>query len=108
MIEMIAGAARELKLGDPRDPATHIGPVIDAEAKAAAGRAHRADEARGARALRRRRAGAATSSRRISSSWPTRGELAEEVFGPILHVVRYRAGELDARAATSIDAPATA
>ena len=30
---MIAGAARELKLGDPRDPATHVGPVIDAEAK---------------------------------------------------------------------------
>jgi len=34
MIEMIAGAARELKLSDPRDPATHVGPVIDAEAKA--------------------------------------------------------------------------
>jgi RHH-type proline utilization regulon transcriptional repressor/proline dehydrogenase/delta 1-pyrroline-5-carboxylate dehydrogenase len=34
MIEMIVGAARELKLGDPRDPAAHIGPVIDQEAKA--------------------------------------------------------------------------
>ena len=33
MIEMIAGAARELGIGDPRDPATHVGPVIDAEAK---------------------------------------------------------------------------
>src|SRR5580698_1403915 len=33
MIEMIAGAARELKLGDASDPATHVGPVIDAEAK---------------------------------------------------------------------------
>ena len=33
MIEMIAGAARELTVGDPRDPATQIGPVIDAEAK---------------------------------------------------------------------------
>ncbi len=33
MIEMIAGAARELKIGDASDPATHIGPVIDAEAK---------------------------------------------------------------------------
>ena len=33
MIEVIAGAARELKVGDPGDPATHIGPVIDLEAK---------------------------------------------------------------------------
>ena len=33
MIEMIAGAARELVLGDPRDPATHVGPVIDDDAK---------------------------------------------------------------------------
>src|SRR5581483_1458916 len=33
LIEMIAGAARELKLGDPADPATHVGPVIDREAK---------------------------------------------------------------------------
>ena len=33
MVEMIAGAARELRLGDPRDPATHVGPVIDADAK---------------------------------------------------------------------------
>ena len=32
MIEMIAGATRELELGDPRDPATHVGPVIDTEA----------------------------------------------------------------------------
>src|SRR5262249_48845964 len=33
VIEMVAGASRELKLGDPRDPATHVGPVIDAAAK---------------------------------------------------------------------------
>ena len=34
MLDMLIGAARELKVGDPRDPATHVGPVIDAEAKA--------------------------------------------------------------------------
>src|SRR5436190_11508216 len=33
ILEMIAGAARELTLGDPREPSTHVGPVIDAEAK---------------------------------------------------------------------------
>ena len=34
LLEMLAGAARELKVGDPRDIATHVGPVIDAAAKA--------------------------------------------------------------------------
>ena len=55
MIEMIAGAARELKIGDPSDPATHIGPVIDAEAKAAAGCAYRTHEEGGAGAFRGQR-----------------------------------------------------
>src|SRR3954451_5570587 len=32
-VAMIAGAAKELALGDPRDAATHVGPVIDLEAK---------------------------------------------------------------------------
>src|SRR5205823_4746720 len=34
IIAMIKGAAEELGLGDPREASTHIGPVIDAEAKA--------------------------------------------------------------------------
>ena len=33
LIEMISGAAAELSVGDPREIATHVGPVIDAEAK---------------------------------------------------------------------------
>src|SRR5262249_36959956 len=33
MLDMLTGAARELQVGDPRRIATHIGPVIDAEAK---------------------------------------------------------------------------
>ena len=33
VFDMIVGAARELKLGDPRDPATHVGPVIDIDAR---------------------------------------------------------------------------
>ncbi len=30
---MIEGAARALVVGDPREIATHVGPVIDADAK---------------------------------------------------------------------------
>jgi RHH-type proline utilization regulon transcriptional repressor/proline dehydrogenase/delta 1-pyrroline-5-carboxylate dehydrogenase len=95
MIEMIIGAARELRLGDPRDDATHIGPVIDAEAKA------RLDEH-----IERMKA---TARVHYAGSAPQTGcfvaphvfelqsvkALDKEVFGPILHVVRYRAEDLD-------------
>ena len=48
VFDMVAGAARELKLGDPRDLATHVGPVIDAEAKDKLDRWVAGMEARGA------------------------------------------------------------
>ncbi len=32
VIEMVAGAARELRVGNPADPSTDVGPLIDAEA----------------------------------------------------------------------------
>jgi RHH-type proline utilization regulon transcriptional repressor/proline dehydrogenase/delta 1-pyrroline-5-carboxylate dehydrogenase len=100
MIEMIAGAAKELSLGDPRDPATHVGPVIDEEAKERLDRwiAERADETRvifrwdHGRALPKRGLYVPPAMIRIERA----GDLKEEVFGPVLHVVRWRAGELDA------------
>jgi len=99
IIEMIAGAAAELSLGDPRDPATHVGPVIDDDAKLRLDR-WIADKER---------------QRRVIFRWdrtrplPPRGlfvpptmialdrasDLKEEVFGPVLHVVRWRASALD-------------
>jgi RHH-type proline utilization regulon transcriptional repressor/proline dehydrogenase/delta 1-pyrroline-5-carboxylate dehydrogenase len=93
MIEMIAGAARELKLGDPSDPATHIGPVIDAEAKA------RLDQhiARMKREARVHFAGDAPDGNFVAPhifELSDADQLAEEVFGPVLHVVRYRADKL--------------
>src|SRR5437870_7054389 len=90
MIEMIAGAARELKLGDPRDPATHVGPVIDAEAK------QRLDGhiARMTREAWVHLAGSAPEGNYIAPhifELADASQLTEEVFGPVLHVVRYRA-----------------
>jgi RHH-type transcriptional regulator, proline utilization regulon repressor / proline dehydrogenase / delta 1-pyrroline-5-carboxylate dehydrogenase len=99
VLEMVAGAARELKLGDPRDPATHVGPVIDAEAR---------DRLEGwiaqppAQARLHLRWGRAALPAAGTYVGPTIIELAraadltEEVFGPILHVVRWRAEALDA------------
>jgi RHH-type proline utilization regulon transcriptional repressor/proline dehydrogenase/delta 1-pyrroline-5-carboxylate dehydrogenase len=103
VIEMVAGAARELKVGDPRDPATHVGPVIDAEAKDKLDHWVARMEDLGRVVFR----GAFRSG--LADALPAAGhyvlpaiveleraaDLREEVFGPVLHVVRYRADELD-------------
>ena len=99
MIDMIAGAAAELAVGDPRDIATDIGPVIDAEQK------RMLDEhlARMAATQRIRFAGALPDGLPRQGHWVApaiieldRAEsLDREVFGPILHVARWRAGELE-------------
>jgi RHH-type proline utilization regulon transcriptional repressor/proline dehydrogenase/delta 1-pyrroline-5-carboxylate dehydrogenase len=100
MLDMLIGAARELKVGDPRQPSTHVGPVIDADAKAKlddwiAGM-ERAGRVRfrwdNARALPRRGTYVAPTVIALDRA----ADLQEEVFGPVLHVVRWRAEELDA------------
>ena len=100
IVEMIAGAARELKLGDPRDPATHVGPVIDAEAKDKLDRWIAAMEAQGRVRFRWDRfkplPAAGTFVPPAIITLDRARDLAEEVFGPILHVVRWRADALDA------------
>ncbi len=94
MLKMIAGAAAELVLGDPADPATDVGPVIDRDAKAALD-AH-IDE------MRRRQkilyAGAARDGAFVAPhivELDRAAALDREVFGPILHVVRWQADRLD-------------
>jgi RHH-type proline utilization regulon transcriptional repressor/proline dehydrogenase/delta 1-pyrroline-5-carboxylate dehydrogenase len=98
MIAMIAGAARELKIGDPRDPSTHIGPVIDGEAKAKLD-AYIASVRDGARAGRILYAGQAPATGHFVAphivELPDPGALGEEIFGPVLHVARYKADRLD-------------
>jgi RHH-type proline utilization regulon transcriptional repressor/proline dehydrogenase/delta 1-pyrroline-5-carboxylate dehydrogenase len=100
VIEMIAGAADELALGDPRDPATHVGPVIDADAKARLDR-WVADAATQGRAVFRwdrdrplPKAGTYVAPAIVAVDRAR--DLKEEVFGPVLHVVRWRTDELDA------------
>jgi RHH-type proline utilization regulon transcriptional repressor/proline dehydrogenase/delta 1-pyrroline-5-carboxylate dehydrogenase len=93
-ISMIAGAARELKIGDPAEISTHIGPVIDAEAK------QRLDAyiATAKSTMKLHYAGVAPEAGTFIAPHIFELEhldgLREEVFGPILHVVRYRAEQL--------------
>jgi RHH-type proline utilization regulon transcriptional repressor/proline dehydrogenase/delta 1-pyrroline-5-carboxylate dehydrogenase len=94
MIEMIAGAARELRLGDVRDPAVHIGPVIDLDAK----QRLEAYIARMKQQARVHFAGEAPDGNFVAPhifELSDADQLTEEVFGPILHVVRYPADRLD-------------
>jgi RHH-type proline utilization regulon transcriptional repressor/proline dehydrogenase/delta 1-pyrroline-5-carboxylate dehydrogenase len=94
MIEMIAGAARELKIGDVRDVSVHVGPVIDAEAK------QRLDAhiSRMKRQARVHFSGSAPDGNYVAPhifELSGADQLTEEVFGPILHVVRYRADGIE-------------
>jgi RHH-type proline utilization regulon transcriptional repressor/proline dehydrogenase/delta 1-pyrroline-5-carboxylate dehydrogenase len=99
VIGMIAGAARELTVGDPRDPSTHVGPVIDAAAKDRldgwiAGMARQGRvRFRGGRAGKLPPAGYYVLPTIIELT--RAADLQEEVFGPVLHVVRYRADAID-------------
>jgi RHH-type proline utilization regulon transcriptional repressor/proline dehydrogenase/delta 1-pyrroline-5-carboxylate dehydrogenase len=97
VLVMLAGAAAELRLGDPLDPATDIGPVIDVEAR------------EGLETWCRRFGCPPLFEVPLPSRLMARGsffaprayalssarDLSQEVFGPVLHVVRWR-GKLDA------------
>ena len=95
---MLAGAMDELQVGDPAWLATDVGPVIDADARGAL------ETARAAIAQGRRGSIAAGSPgpRRRHFLAPLAVEidsidaLEREVFGPIIHVLRYRSDRLEA------------
>ncbi|WP_204376689.1 bifunctional proline dehydrogenase/L-glutamate gamma-semialdehyde dehydrogenase PutA [Methyloceanibacter marginalis] len=96
-IAMLVGAAEELTLGDPLDYATDIGPVIDADAKAAL-EAHKAKMRKEARVLFDPPAKDSHGSFVSPAIYeiPKIGVLDREVFGPILHVVRFEGERLGA------------
>jgi RHH-type proline utilization regulon transcriptional repressor/proline dehydrogenase/delta 1-pyrroline-5-carboxylate dehydrogenase len=93
VLELLAGALAELKVGDPADPDTDVGPVIDAAARD--------------RLLSHIEGLRKTSTLIGESKGPQGNYVAPiafemtleqlprtEVFGPILHVCRYRREEL--------------
>ena len=97
VLDMVIGAARELSHGDPRDLATHVGPVIDSEAKNKLDRWIAMMDSRGAVLFHSETnppAGGTYVAPAIIELDSAR-ELKEEVFGPVLHLVRWRSSELD-------------
>jgi len=97
LIEMLAGAMAELRVGAPEELATDVGPVIDAEAHANLVRHVRRLE-REARLVARTplpERCAHTHIAPVAFEIDALESMREEVFGPVLHVVRW-SGEVDA------------
>jgi len=99
MIELILGAMDELKLGDPFLLDTDIGPVID-EASRQTLQAHVTKMTSEAKLLRKLPLGPEHEN---GTFFPPHvfeiksiGVLEREVFGPVLHVVRYAGDKLGA------------
>ena len=99
MLTMLAGAMEELAVGDPAYLSSDIGPVIDAEALAML-EAHDARMRREARLIQRARLAPGTEHGTffapVAFEIDALSRLQREVFGPVLHVVRYKASRLDA------------
>jgi len=98
VLEMLAGAMAELRLGNPADPATDIGPVIDAGARQ---RILDRVEVLRAAGMKVTAMPLPPGHERGSFVAPTLVEiggladLGDELFGPVLHVLRYRRGGLE-------------
>ena len=96
VIEMIRGALAELKVGDPSLLATDVGPVIDDEAFDGITR-HIARLQKEAKLIGSA-PGGNTVPRLITPiafELPSVADVKQEIFGPVLHVVRW-GGDVDA------------
>ena len=105
-LEMLSGAMAELAIGDPALLSTDVGPVIDAAALEML-EAHSERMSKDARLIHQCTLGPACAQGTFFAprafEIESLGQLEREVFGPILHVIRYRSEDLD-RAIDDINA----
>ncbi len=91
IVEMLKGAMEVLVIGDPADPATDVGPIIDAEARGLLD-AHLA-RMKSAVKVWQRDMGALKDKGTFFGpailELSSLDQIDREVFGPVLHVVRY-------------------
>jgi RHH-type transcriptional regulator, proline utilization regulon repressor / proline dehydrogenase / delta 1-pyrroline-5-carboxylate dehydrogenase len=98
VLRLLAGAMDELQVGDPAWLRTDVGPVIDVEALRTL-ETHAEKISRGAAWFHRCRL--APSAREghflapLAVEIDSIGRLEREVFGPIIHVLRYRSDRLE-------------
>lgn len=98
-LEMLAGAMDELVVGDPAWLSTDVGPVIDEEARSMLIEHIDAMRSRSRRLIGEVKPGPETRFGTfvlpIAFEIGDIAELEKEVFGPVLHVIRYKARDLD-------------
>ncbi|MEO8753660.1 MAG: bifunctional proline dehydrogenase/L-glutamate gamma-semialdehyde dehydrogenase PutA, partial [Casimicrobiaceae bacterium] len=97
VLPMLEGALRELVIGDTRSLATDVGPVIDRAAKTSLDEYVARWRAAGVRVVAQELPpgcanGTFVAPTLIEIAHPE--QLTREVFGPVLHVVRFREGTL--------------
>ncbi|GBQ09815.1 bifunctional proline dehydrogenase/L-glutamate gamma-semialdehyde dehydrogenase PutA [Swaminathania salitolerans] len=93
LITMLEGAMRELRTGTPERPDTDVGPVISAEARAMIAEHIETLRQRGHRVYQTSLAPEAGTGTFIPPTLieiDAVSDLRKEVFGPVLHVLRYR------------------
>lgn len=103
-LKMLRGAMAECRMGNPGRLTTDIGPVIDAEAKANIENHIQAMRAKGRPVFQAVRENSEDAREWRTGTFvpPTLIELAsfdelkKEIFGPVLHVVRYNRNNLNA------------
>ncbi|WP_426267254.1 bifunctional proline dehydrogenase/L-glutamate gamma-semialdehyde dehydrogenase PutA [Sphingomonas sp. LHG3443-2] len=96
MLTMIRGAMEALSIGDPRLPTTDVGPVIDADAKSSLD-AHIAELRAAGQVVAELPLPANNGSfvAPVIAELPSLAALKDEHFGPVLHVIRWKSGDLD-------------
>ncbi len=97
VIRLLAGAMQELVIGDPRVLSTDVGPVIDGAALQEL-QEHVQKMEKDFTLIARAPMGTGLSGHYFAPcaiEIDSINTLKQEVFGPVLHVVRYRAGDLD-------------
>ncbi|NKJ21738.1 bifunctional proline dehydrogenase/L-glutamate gamma-semialdehyde dehydrogenase PutA [Dyella sp. SG609] len=96
---MLAGAMAELKVGDPSQLSTDVGPVIDEDAKKIlvdhAARMDKEAKKIGEVALDPATTANGTFFAPRAYEIPGLATLTREIFGPVLHVIRWKGSELD-------------
>jgi succinate-semialdehyde dehydrogenase/glutarate-semialdehyde dehydrogenase len=89
-VPLLVEATRELKVGDPHDSATDVGPMISESAARRAEEWVREAQAQGARVIEGGvRRGALLSPTILTDVTPRMRVMCEEIFAPVLSVVPY-------------------